>query len=638
MLYSELEKTRPKLAALAKNRALESKFPLTDITPNTKLGGMFSWSRTPEGGEFWNFISSKKFTEAFKIHPHLDEHSSGSTIDAMLGGSSSLRTSDTDTPPLTERKTYSVTLKGKEYKYMDIEGALEICRLVYTEGTKITSTMDSVATIVNPDIYTREYEADAYIYDRKSLCCLFEMHKEGDKKHKWAKIENYSSSSSKFDLDSYTSKGDIKGFPKEVIAKMLERQYEQTGSKDVTIFEGNKDADHKSGGMTWSDTSEGLSFWNRIINNKNFDLFFERYPNSDTDDLPSNEDFEKDAAKEQSITTTIDGKPVEVTMSNLLEVCNKKYPEGTKYICAANNKYEGRSSSIKAKFLDSSSLLEARVEVGTGYCYCEGKFAEIVEEAEKEPFKGIRKGDIVVSLKDYGHSTRKIGDLFKVLDVNSRFISYKDREGMSLSNEKPREWRKATQEEIDYYYAYKENETGTPNISGIKHEPVSQINFKEGDIIVSLGNVGDDIRLRGDILRVTDTDGEKLGYKTRMGTITRSHSNNFRKATEIETQYYDLCKVRDPEYIPNIEDEYFKPPHVGSGLVYTPTHTIHIKDPTDTYVDRSLPSYLDASTMSTISSPNFEELCNKEVEDKKKEDSSIEISTFKVKSRKRKKK
>lgn len=73
-------------------------------------------------------------------------------------------------------------------------------------------------------------------------------------------------------------KGELKGFPKEVVNKMLERQEEQGNQKDLTIFERNKDVGKNGNGFIWSDTLEGFEFWKDVIRLKNFDLFFRVYP------------------------------------------------------------------------------------------------------------------------------------------------------------------------------------------------------------------------------------------------------------------------------------------------------------------------------------------------------------------------
>lgn len=72
--------------------------------------------------------------------------------------------------------------------------------------------------------------------------------------------------------------GDIKGFPIEVVQKMVERQVEQGNKSDVTVFQRRSDAAQWCGGFDFSKTAEGHSFWGNIMEN-NFNVFFERYPN-----------------------------------------------------------------------------------------------------------------------------------------------------------------------------------------------------------------------------------------------------------------------------------------------------------------------------------------------------------------------
>ncbi len=83
--------------------------------------------------------------------------------------------------------------------------------------------------------------------------------------------------------------GQIKGFPKEVIEKMLEKQVEQGNPRDVKVFEymkyaGNYKRDgrinsHKRiKGFEWAITIEGWDFWNAVIMDKNFGEFYKLYP------------------------------------------------------------------------------------------------------------------------------------------------------------------------------------------------------------------------------------------------------------------------------------------------------------------------------------------------------------------------
>ena len=72
--------------------------------------------------------------------------------------------------------------------------------------------------------------------------------------------------------------GEITGFPIEVVQKMVERQVEQSGKPNVSVFQ-------KSifSGFLWKDTIEGTYFWDNVICNERFDLFFEKYPKKELD-------------------------------------------------------------------------------------------------------------------------------------------------------------------------------------------------------------------------------------------------------------------------------------------------------------------------------------------------------------------
>lgn len=80
------------------------------------------------------------------------------------------------------------------------------------------------------------------------------------------------------DLENYEPKGQLIGFPKEIIARMLECQEEQWNKIDVSVFEKNRTAGQPTKGFVWGKTKGGYDFWNTVIRYKNFGLFFEKYP------------------------------------------------------------------------------------------------------------------------------------------------------------------------------------------------------------------------------------------------------------------------------------------------------------------------------------------------------------------------
>lgn len=70
----------------------------------------------------------------------------------------------------------------------------------------------------------------------------------------------------------------IKGFPIEVVQKMLEYQVKQGNEEDVKVFQSDPHAGKFSGGFNWSDTIEKSFFWGDVISLKKFDVFFDKYP------------------------------------------------------------------------------------------------------------------------------------------------------------------------------------------------------------------------------------------------------------------------------------------------------------------------------------------------------------------------
>lgn len=86
------------------------------------------------------------------------------------------------------------------------------------------------------------------------------------------------------ELENYEPKGQLIGFPKEIIARMLECQEEQCNKINVSVFEKDKTAGETPKGIIWRETKEGFDFWSEVIRYKNFALFFARYPKKDNQD------------------------------------------------------------------------------------------------------------------------------------------------------------------------------------------------------------------------------------------------------------------------------------------------------------------------------------------------------------------
>lgn len=75
--------------------------------------------------------------------------------------------------------------------------------------------------------------------------------------------------------------GDIAGFPIEVVRKMVEEQIRQGNNADVEVFQKYAGMDKDCGGFDWKDTEDGYVFWAEVLGDRDFKVFFEKYPKQD---------------------------------------------------------------------------------------------------------------------------------------------------------------------------------------------------------------------------------------------------------------------------------------------------------------------------------------------------------------------
>jgi len=71
--------------------------------------------------------------------------------------------------------------------------------------------------------------------------------------------------------------GNLLGFPPEIVELMIREQISQGNKPDVSVFQEKIDANFAMGGFRWSRSSDGISFWSKIINAREFDIFYEKY-------------------------------------------------------------------------------------------------------------------------------------------------------------------------------------------------------------------------------------------------------------------------------------------------------------------------------------------------------------------------
>lgn len=76
----------------------------------------------------------------------------------------------------------------------------------------------------------------------------------------------------------YVPKGQLKGFPLVIIDRMIHEQVLQGNKPDVSVFEEDVASVKTDGGFDWDCTEDAHIFWRKVIDQMNFELFYEKYP------------------------------------------------------------------------------------------------------------------------------------------------------------------------------------------------------------------------------------------------------------------------------------------------------------------------------------------------------------------------
>ena len=102
--------------------------------------------------------------------------------------------------------------------------------------------------------------------------------------------------------------GNIKDFPIEIVQAMVDEQVRQGNKANVINFQLKPGNDVTEGGFRWSNSVEGFTFWEEVIHYKNFNLFFQKYPNKQSITIKIPDGYEID--NEKSTFTNIVFKPI----------------------------------------------------------------------------------------------------------------------------------------------------------------------------------------------------------------------------------------------------------------------------------------------------------------------------------------
>ena len=71
--------------------------------------------------------------------------------------------------------------------------------------------------------------------------------------------------------------GDIEDLPIAVVVRMLEEQELQTGKYDISVFQKKAISDKDECGFTWTESKDGLEFWNHVLSLRRFSEFYKKY-------------------------------------------------------------------------------------------------------------------------------------------------------------------------------------------------------------------------------------------------------------------------------------------------------------------------------------------------------------------------
>lgn len=73
-------------------------------------------------------------------------------------------------------------------------------------------------------------------------------------------------------------KGELTGVPEEIVERMLDCQVAQGNLRSAKAFEGQLGASRGYGGFNWEETPEGETFWKQVLAQRDYDIFFAKYP------------------------------------------------------------------------------------------------------------------------------------------------------------------------------------------------------------------------------------------------------------------------------------------------------------------------------------------------------------------------
>lgn len=177
-------------------------------------------------------------------------------------------------------------------------------------------------------------------------------------------------------------KGELEGFPIEVVQRMVDCQVEQGNKADVKVFQEKNTNSYD--GFSWQKTEDGFDFWDDVIYYRKFYVFFEKYPKEETSEIEN--------AKQEIDTHVyyrgVAGRGKEI-ISELVKLGGINY-----YNISAESKnccYAIDPKNKRINFLASDSLYSHILEE----CYTEKFLPEVKQEIIEIDGKKYNKQEVL---------------------------------------------------------------------------------------------------------------------------------------------------------------------------------------------------------------------------------------------------
>ena len=226
--------------------------------------------------------------------------------------------------------------------------------------------------------------------------------------------------------------GKIENFPIEVVQMMVDEQVRQGNKADVKVFQLRCKAPVSCGGFVWARADDGFNFWDEVISRENFDLFFSKYPktqssyeqNSVSIKVPDGYEIDN----EKSTFTNIVFKPIDVKCPKSWEDAFAGNPICGYWIGAQSDTIESDGNAadcdkniFKTEKQAKSALAYAQItQLMALPCY-NGDWIPDWENRNEEKYFPYRANNIILSgivYAEFQHVAFKSQDIYKAFIEN----------------------------------------------------------------------------------------------------------------------------------------------------------------------------------------------------------------------------